>query len=79
MVMNVLYVLVSSCRFKEIYACSNLYSISRFAVGLWSELLGDFQCRESSYPGVIPTDLPRQLANGHRLEKPKNNACSVEM
>ena len=31
------------------------------------------------YFSVDLIDLPKLLANGHRLEKPKNDSCSDEM
>ena len=34
---------------------------------------------KSPYPGVIPSDLPKLLADGQRLKKPSNDACHDEM
>ena len=34
---------------------------------------------KSPYPGVNPSDLPRLLTDGQRLEKPNNDACCDEM
>ena len=31
------------------------------------------------YPGVDPVSLPSLLESGHRLDKPKNAACSEKM
>ena len=31
------------------------------------------------YPSIDLTELPTLLANGHRLKKPKNDACSDNM
>ena len=31
------------------------------------------------YPSVDMTELPKFLNDGHRLEKPMNDACSEEM
>ena len=34
---------------------------------------------KNPYPGIILSDLPKLLADGQRLEKPKNDACHDEM
>ena len=31
------------------------------------------------YPGVHPLELPNQLENGYRMEKPQNSACPDEV
>ena len=35
-----------------------------------------FTCGKLPYPGVDPSDLPKFLERGRRLEKPDNAACS---
>ena len=34
---------------------------------------------KNPYPGVNPSDFPKLLADGQRLEKPSNDACHDEM
>ena len=38
-----------------------------------------FSGGKAPYPGIVPTNLPRMLLEGHRLEKPINAACNNEM
>ena len=38
-----------------------------------------FTCGKIPYPGVDPSELPKFLARGRRLEKPENAACSDTM
>ena len=38
-----------------------------------------FSVGKNPYPGVNPSDLPKLLADGQRLEKPINDACHDEM
>ena len=38
-----------------------------------------FSGGKTPYPGIHAMDLPHQLDNGMRLEKPLNAACTDEM
>ena len=38
-----------------------------------------FSGGKTPYPGVDPLSLIGMLENGHRMEKPRNAACSDEM
>ena len=38
-----------------------------------------FTCGKIPYPGVDPSELPKFLERGRRLEKPENAACSDAM
>ena len=38
-----------------------------------------FTCGKIPYPGVDPSELPKFLESGRRLEKPENAACSDTM
>ena len=50
-------------------------------MGIWSDLLGDLQCHGGKVPysELTVRDIPKQLTDGYRLEKPSNDACSEEM
>ena len=51
--------------------------LSQWAYGVtcWEIFTGG----KAPYPSVNPIELPRLLVNGHRLEKPINDACNDEM
>lgn len=61
--------------YYQLYACFLKLLQWAYGVTCWEVFTGG----KTPYPGISPTDLPRQLANGYRLQKPMNNACSDEM
>ena len=46
-----------------------------YGVTCWEVFSGG----KTPYPGIHAMDLPHQLDNGMRLEKPLNAACTDEM